>query len=56
MTGRIFEAEGGKISIADGWRTTEGVDKNARWAPEEVGDAIAALLAKEVAAQKVYGT
>ncbi|MEP3561233.1 MAG: SDR family oxidoreductase, partial [Marinobacter sp.] len=27
ITGRIFEAEGGKISIADGWRTTEGVDK-----------------------------
>lgn len=56
VTGRVFEAEGGKISIADGWRTTEGVDKGARWQPEEVGDAIAALLAKEVPAQKVYGT
>lgn len=56
VTGRVFEAEGGKISIADGWRTTEGVDKGARWAPAEVAEAIQALLAKEAPAQKVYGT
>lgn len=56
ITGRIFESEGGKISIADGWRSTEGVDKGDRWMPAEVADAVKALLAKEVAAQKVYGT
>ncbi len=56
VTGRVFEAEGGKISIADGWRSTEGVDKGARWQPAEVKDAMDALLAKEVPAQKVYGT
>ncbi|MFT4825666.1 MAG: NAD(P)-dependent dehydrogenase (short-subunit alcohol dehydrogenase family) [Halioglobus sp.] len=56
VTGRVFEAEGGKISIADGWRTTEGVDKGARWEPAEVKDAIAELLGKEVLAQKVYGS
>jgi NAD(P)-dependent dehydrogenase (short-subunit alcohol dehydrogenase family) len=56
VTGRVFEAEGGKISIANGWRTTEGVDKGDRWAPEEVGDAVKTLLAKETPAQKVYGT
>lgn len=56
VTGRIFEAEGGKISIADGWRTTEGVDKGARWQPAEVGDAVKQLIEKEVPAQKVYGT
>ena len=56
VTGRVFEAEGGKISIADGWRSTEGVDKGARWEPAEVGGAVAQLLAKEVPAQKVYGT
>lgn len=55
VTGRIFEAEGGKISIADGWRTTEGVDKGAYWEPAEVGEAMQALLAQEVPAQKVYG-
>lgn len=56
VTGRVFEAEGGKISIADGWRTTQGVDKGARWEPSEVGGAIKELLAKEVPAQKVYGS
>lgn len=56
ITGRVFESEGGKISIADGWRSTEGVDKGDRWAPAEVGDAIKQLLEKEVSAQKVYGT
>ena len=56
VTGRIFESEGGKISIGDGWRSTEGVDKGARWAPAEVGEAMQALLAKEIPAQKVYGT
>lgn len=56
VTGRVFEAEGGKISIADGWRTTQGVDKGAHWQPSEVGDAVKQLLEKEVPAQKVYGT
>ncbi|GAB3103823.1 SDR family NAD(P)-dependent oxidoreductase [Aestuariicella hydrocarbonica] len=56
ISGRIFESEGGKISIADGWRTTEGVDKGARWEPAQVGEAMKALLAKEVPAQNVYGT
>lgn len=56
VTGRVFEAEGGKISIADGWRSTEGVDKGDHWAPSEVGEAVKQLLAKEVPAQKVYGS
>ena len=55
VTGRVFEAEGGRISIADGWRTTEGVDKGDRWLPAEVGEAMQALLAAEVPAQPVYG-
>ncbi len=56
VTGRVFEAEGGRISIADGWRTTEPVDKGDRWQPAEVADAVQQLLAREVPAQKVYGT
>ncbi len=56
ITGRVFEAEGGKISIADGWRTTEGLDKGDRWQPAELQSAVAGLVAKEVSAQKVYGT
>ncbi|HEY9034371.1 MAG TPA: SDR family oxidoreductase [Pseudomonadales bacterium] len=56
VSGRIFEAEGGKISIADGWRSTEPVDKGDRWQPAEVGEAIKQLLAREKPAQKVYGS
>lgn len=56
VTGRVFEVEGGRISIADGWRSTQGVDKGARWEPAEVGEAIAQVIADEVPQQKVYGT
>ena len=56
VTGRVFEVEGGRISIADGWRSTAGVDKGARWNPAEVGQGVAQVLADEVPQQKVYGT
>ena len=56
VTGKVFEAEGGRICICDGWRTTEGVDRGAAWAPAEIGEAMKELLAKEVPAQKVWGT
>lgn len=56
ITGRVFETEGGRISIADGWRSTEGVDKGAQWKPAEISAAIDELLSREVPAQKVYGT
>lgn len=56
ISGRIFESEGGKISIAEGWRTTQGVDKGERWQPSEISDAMKILLAKEIPAQKVYGS
>ena len=56
VTGRVFEIEGGRIAIDDGWRSTAGVDANRRWAPAEVGSAMEKLLAEEVPAQKVFGT
>ena len=33
VNGCVFEAEGGKISLADGWRKGPEVDKGARWEP-----------------------
>ncbi|KHK49479.1 short-chain dehydrogenase [Ralstonia sp. A12] len=56
VTGQMFEAAGGKISIADGWRTGPEQDKGARWEPHELGAAVGALLAQAQPAQKVYGT
>jgi NAD(P)-dependent dehydrogenase (short-subunit alcohol dehydrogenase family) len=56
VTGQIVEAEGGRIAIADGWRSTEGVDKGSRWAPADVGTALEAAMASAVPAQQVWGT
>jgi NAD(P)-dependent dehydrogenase (short-subunit alcohol dehydrogenase family) len=56
VTGRVFEAEGGKISIGDGWRSTKGLDKGARWEASELTDAVNKLIEQETPAQKVYGT
>jgi NAD(P)-dependent dehydrogenase (short-subunit alcohol dehydrogenase family) len=55
VTGLVFEVSGGKISVADGWRSGEAIDKGARWEAAEVGAAVRDLLAKAVPAQKVYG-
>jgi NAD(P)-dependent dehydrogenase (short-subunit alcohol dehydrogenase family) len=56
VTGRVFEVKGGKIGISDGWRDGPTLDKGARWEPDEVGGAVADLLAKIVPPQKVYGS
>jgi NAD(P)-dependent dehydrogenase (short-subunit alcohol dehydrogenase family) len=55
VTGRVFELAGGEIALADGWRTGPKLDKGARWEPDEVGAAVADLLAKAAPAQRVYG-
>ena len=55
ITGRVFEASGGKISLADGWRTGPIRDKGARWDAAELGPVIDALIAEQVAPQPVYG-
>lgn len=56
VTGRVFEAKGGWIALADGWRTGPERDKQARWQPAEVGEVVDALLDEAVPPQKVYGT
>ncbi|GGT31423.1 putative short-chain dehydrogenase/reductase [Nonomuraea spiralis] len=55
VTGRVFEVEGGTISLATGWRHGPGVDRGARWSPEEVGAAVAGLLEAAPAPGPVYG-
>jgi NAD(P)-dependent dehydrogenase (short-subunit alcohol dehydrogenase family) len=56
VTGKIIEAEGGRIALADGWRSTEGVSQNARWEPSQLGSVMARLLAQETPPQKVWGS
>ncbi len=55
VSGRLFEVEGGKLSIADGWRRGPERDKGARWLPEEIGEAVDALIDRATPPQKVYG-
>lgn len=55
VTGRIFEVQGGQISLADGWREGPGIDKGARWEPDEIGAAVHPLLSKAAEPQRVYG-
>jgi hypothetical protein len=56
VTGCVFELEGGKIMLEDGWREGPVVDKGAKWEPADVGDAVAELIAKRAAPRKVWGT
>ncbi|MFJ4294170.1 SDR family oxidoreductase [Cupriavidus sp. NPDC089707] len=56
VNGRMFEAAGGMVSLADGWRTGPKADKGGRWQPAEVGAAVAGLLAQAQPPQAVYGT
>jgi NAD(P)-dependent dehydrogenase (short-subunit alcohol dehydrogenase family) len=56
VTGCTFEIAGGRIGLADGWRTGPEVDKGARFEPDEIGAVVHELRRKAVPAQKVYGT
>jgi NAD(P)-dependent dehydrogenase (short-subunit alcohol dehydrogenase family) len=56
VTGRCFEAKGGELSIADGWRTGKVVDKGERWLSAELTPVVDSLIADGVPPQKVYGT
>ncbi|MGW4769255.1 SDR family oxidoreductase [Nocardia sp. NPDC004278] len=55
VTGRMFEVEGGKVALADGWRHGTAVDRGARWNPAELGPVVADLIAKSVPPEPVYG-
>ena len=55
VTGRVFEVEGGIVSVADGWQHGPRVDKGARWAPAELGPVVRDLLDKAPPPTPVYG-
>ena len=56
VTGRVFEVEGGKVSLVDGWQHLGPVDKGARWEPDELGPVVESLVAKAPPPAAVYGT
>ncbi|HET7311754.1 MAG TPA: SDR family oxidoreductase [Mycobacteriales bacterium] len=55
VTGRVFEVEGGIVSVADGWQHGPRVDKGDRWHPDELGPVVRDLLDKAPSPTPVYG-
>jgi len=55
VTGRVFEVEGGKVAVADGWRHGAEIDNRDRWEPADVGGAVRKLLAEAPLPTSVYG-
>ncbi|GAA3113429.1 SDR family oxidoreductase [Streptomyces echinatus] len=56
VTGRVFEADGGRITVMEGWRPGPTTDKGARWTPAEAGEATRELLAAAEPPGRVHGT
>jgi NAD(P)-dependent dehydrogenase (short-subunit alcohol dehydrogenase family) len=55
VTGRVFELEGGVVSVADGWHHGPRRDKGGRWDPAEMGPVVRDLLAELRPPDPVYG-
>ncbi|WP_406305608.1 SDR family oxidoreductase [Streptomyces sp. NBC_00885] len=55
VSGRVFEAEAGRITVMEGWRPGPTADRGARWSPAEAGEATLKLLAEAEPPGPVYG-
>ncbi|MEU6411724.1 SDR family oxidoreductase [Microbispora sp. NPDC046933] len=55
VTGRVFEVEGGRICVMEGFRHGPATGKGARWDPAEIGPEVAKLLGQAAKPEPVYG-
>lgn len=55
VTGRVFEVEGGKVTVCDGWQRAASEDKGAKWEPAELGSVVPRLLTESPPPVPVYG-
>ena len=55
VTGRVFEIDGGKLTLEDGWRHNASRDAGRRWKATELGEVIDALIAEGATPDPVYG-
>ncbi|MFC1421367.1 SDR family oxidoreductase [Streptacidiphilus cavernicola] len=55
VTGQVFEAEGGRITVMQGWRPGPTARHGARWSPSGAGEAARELLARAEPPLPPYG-
>lgn len=55
VTGRVFEIEGGTLSVADGWQHGPQLSKPARWGVAEIGAAVHEVIRRAPEPAPVYG-
>jgi NAD(P)-dependent dehydrogenase (short-subunit alcohol dehydrogenase family) len=55
VTGRVFEIDGGRLTLEDAWRHGASRDKGSRWDAAELGEVVDALLAEGATPEPVYG-
>ncbi|MFE7132513.1 SDR family oxidoreductase [Streptomyces sp. NPDC057638] len=55
VTGRVFEAESGRISVMEGWRRGPTAESPIRWTPTAAGETARTLLARSEPPGTVYG-
>ena len=56
VTGRVFEIEGGRIRLEEGWRHGPAMDIERRWEPVEIGPAVRKLIEEGSVPEPVYGS
>jgi NAD(P)-dependent dehydrogenase (short-subunit alcohol dehydrogenase family) len=56
VTGCVFELEGGKIMLEEGWRDGPSCERDERWQPAEVGAAVDRLLRLRAPPRAVWGS
>ncbi|GAA3129817.1 SDR family oxidoreductase [Streptosporangium carneum] len=55
VTGRVFEVEGGKVCVMEGFRHGPTTDIGARWDAADLGPEITGLLREAATPEPVYG-
>ncbi|RYE75263.1 MAG: SDR family NAD(P)-dependent oxidoreductase [Myxococcales bacterium] len=56
VTGRVFEIDGGLLTLEDGWRHGASRDAGRRWEASELAPVVAELIAEGAVPDPVYGT
>ncbi|MEV6668883.1 SDR family oxidoreductase [Streptomyces sp. NPDC051162] len=55
VSGHVFEADGGRITVLEGWHPGPTADKGSRWSPAEAGETVRDLLKAVRPPGAVYG-